>query len=66
MGVYDAAQLKHFDGEVGEEERTKESAEWANAFLRGVWPIMNPDLYVLTLCPTSFTILMTNIDSAGW
>lgn len=34
------------DGQVNAEERTKESAEWANAVLRGVWPIMNPDLYV--------------------
>ncbi|EKM56734.1 uncharacterized protein PHACADRAFT_207924 [Phanerochaete carnosa HHB-10118-sp] len=33
------------DGQVGCEERTKESAEWANAVLRGVWPIMNPDLF---------------------
>ena len=32
------------DGQVNAEERTKESAEWANAILRGVWPIMNPDL----------------------
>ena len=32
------------DGKVNSEERTKESAEWANAVLRGVWPIMNPDL----------------------
>ena len=35
------------DGHVSDEERTKESAEWANAVLRGIWPIMNPDLYVL-------------------
>ncbi|KAI0089465.1 hypothetical protein BDY19DRAFT_942448 [Irpex rosettiformis] len=33
------------DGKVTGEERTKESAEWANALLRGVWPIMNPDLF---------------------
>ncbi|GJE98733.1 C2 domain-containing protein [Phanerochaete sordida] len=33
------------DGEVGADERTKESAEWANAVLRGVWPIMNADLF---------------------
>ncbi|KAH8101754.1 hypothetical protein BXZ70DRAFT_1071093 [Cristinia sonorae] len=33
------------NGKVSEEERTKESAEWANALLRGVWPIMNPDLF---------------------
>ena len=34
------------DGKVEDEERTKESAEWANAVLRGIWPILNPDLYV--------------------
>ena len=33
------------DGEVESEERTKESAEWVNGVLRGVWPILNPDLY---------------------
>ncbi|KAI0080428.1 hypothetical protein K474DRAFT_1637659 [Panus rudis PR-1116 ss-1] len=33
------------DGRVTTEERTKESAEWANAVLRGVWPILNPDLF---------------------
>ncbi|KAJ3557617.1 hypothetical protein NM688_g1373 [Phlebia brevispora] len=33
------------DGIVDEQERVKESAEWANAVLRGVWPIMNPDLF---------------------
>ena len=38
------------DGEVTDEERTKESAEWANALLRGIWPIMNPDLYVTHCC----------------
>ena len=34
------------DGQVSDEERTRESAEWANAIMRGVWPILNPDLYV--------------------
>ncbi|KAI0690861.1 hypothetical protein BC835DRAFT_1352336 [Cytidiella melzeri] len=33
------------DGQVTTEERTNESAEWANALLRGIWPIMNPDLF---------------------
>ncbi|THH27196.1 hypothetical protein EUX98_g6993 [Antrodiella citrinella] len=33
------------DGKVTDEERTKESAEWANALLRGVWPVLNPDLF---------------------
>lgn len=34
------------NGKVSEDERTKESAEWVNAMMRGVWPIMNPDLCV--------------------
>lgn len=34
------------DGKVSGEERTKESGEWANAILRGLWPIINPDLCV--------------------
>ncbi|EMD37079.1 hypothetical protein CERSUDRAFT_114979 [Gelatoporia subvermispora B] len=33
------------DGQVSDEERTRESAEWANAVMRGVWPIINPDLF---------------------
>jgi len=32
------------DGKVNTEERTKESAEWANEFLRGLWPIINPQM----------------------
>ncbi|KAF7799495.1 hypothetical protein EIP86_010730 [Pleurotus ostreatoroseus] len=32
------------DGVVGPDERVRESAEWANAILRGVWPILNPDM----------------------
>ena len=32
------------DGMIGTGERIKESAEWMNAFLRGVWPLINPDL----------------------
>jgi len=33
------------DGKVETEERTKESAEWANEFLRGLWPIINPQMF---------------------
>lgn len=33
------------DGKVEGDERTKEGAEWANAVLRGVWPIVTPDLF---------------------
>lgn len=32
------------DGKVTTEERTRESAEWVDAMLRGLWPIINPDL----------------------
>ena len=32
------------DGLVSTEERVKESAEWLNAFLKGIWPIINPGL----------------------
>lgn len=32
------------DGVVGSDERVSESAEWANAVLRGLWPILNPDM----------------------
>lgn len=32
------------DGVVGPDERVRESAEWANAVLRGLWPILNPDM----------------------
>lgn len=34
------------DGKVDITERIRESAEWFNALLRGVWPIINSDLYV--------------------
>jgi hypothetical protein len=34
------------DGKVETEERTKESAEWTNTLLRGIWPIVNPQLFV--------------------
>lgn len=33
------------DGKVTDEERTRESAEWANALVRGLWPIVNTDLF---------------------
>ncbi|OCH92775.1 hypothetical protein OBBRIDRAFT_864983 [Obba rivulosa] len=33
------------DGQISDEERTRESAEWANSVMRGVWPIINPDLF---------------------
>lgn len=32
------------DGQANKEGRVRESAEWLNAVLRGVWPIVNPDL----------------------
>ncbi|PCH37535.1 hypothetical protein WOLCODRAFT_128544, partial [Wolfiporia cocos MD-104 SS10] len=36
-----------FDGEgqVEGAERTRESTEWLNTILRGVWPIINPDTF---------------------
>ncbi|CAL1709607.1 unnamed protein product [Somion occarium] len=37
------------DGKVSDRERVKESAEWANAVLRGVWPVMNPELFSSTV-----------------
>ncbi|KAI5121834.1 hypothetical protein M0805_003268 [Coniferiporia weirii] len=33
------------NGIVDVEERTKESAEWVNAILRGIWPIINTDMF---------------------
>ncbi|EIW58918.1 uncharacterized protein TRAVEDRAFT_48061 [Trametes versicolor FP-101664 SS1] len=33
------------DGKVTDEERTRESTEWANALVRGLWPILNADLF---------------------
>ncbi|CDO71515.1 hypothetical protein BN946_scf184910.g14 [Trametes cinnabarina] len=33
------------DGNVTDEERVRESAEWANAVIRGLWPIINTDLF---------------------
>lgn len=33
------------DGNVSQEERTQESAEWVNTLLRGLWPIINPDMF---------------------
>lgn len=32
------------DGKIEVEEKIKESAEWLNALLKGVWPIINPDM----------------------
>lgn len=43
------------DGGTGAEERTKESVEWLNSVLRGVWPVVNPDMYVV---PSSLLIPM--------
>lgn len=36
------------EGGTAADERTKESAEWLNSVLRGVWPIVNPDMYVVS------------------
>lgn len=33
------------DGDVETEERMRESAEWTNNLLSGVWPILNPSLF---------------------
>ncbi|KAL5476528.1 hypothetical protein ACEPAI_3385 [Sanghuangporus weigelae] len=40
-----AGEDQNNDGMIGTDERIKESAEWLSAFLRGVWPIINPDLF---------------------
>lgn len=32
------------DGYIDADERIKESAEWLNTLLRGLWPIINPDM----------------------
>lgn len=37
---------KDGDGKIDAEEKKKESAEWLNALLKGVWPIINPDMWV--------------------
>lgn len=39
-----AGQDQDGDGEVGVNERLKESAEWLNTVVSGVWPIINPDM----------------------
>jgi hypothetical protein len=39
-----AGHDKDGDGDVDPSERTRESAEWANALIAGVWPILNTDL----------------------
>ena len=41
-----AGQDQDGDGKISVDERIKESAEWLNAVLTGVWPIINPDLWV--------------------
>ncbi|KAH8119808.1 hypothetical protein DFH11DRAFT_1837886 [Phellopilus nigrolimitatus] len=33
------------DGMAGDEGRVRESAEWLNTVLKGIWPIINPDLF---------------------
>ncbi|THH11592.1 hypothetical protein EW145_g532 [Phellinidium pouzarii] len=33
------------NGTVDTDERIKESAEWLNSVLKGVWPIINPDMF---------------------
>ncbi|TBU59824.1 hypothetical protein BD310DRAFT_1038272 [Dichomitus squalens] len=43
-GLAAGSDVDH-DGNVTDEERTKESAEWANAVVRGLWPIINTDLF---------------------
>lgn len=43
------------DGNISTEERVNESAEWANEMLRGIWPIMNPDLHVSLISLSSGT-----------
>ncbi|CCM05424.1 uncharacterized protein FIBRA_07641 [Fibroporia radiculosa] len=37
------------DGQIEDEERTRESTEWVNSVLRGVWPIVNPDMFAAVL-----------------
>lgn len=45
------------DGIVQTEERIKESAEWLNTLLKGVWPIANPNLYAFQLRISSATLM---------
>ncbi|KAA1474408.1 hypothetical protein DENSPDRAFT_905439 [Dentipellis sp. KUC8613] len=33
------------DGKIGADERLRESAEWANALVASIWPIMDPALF---------------------
>ncbi|OCH83704.1 hypothetical protein OBBRIDRAFT_829808 [Obba rivulosa] len=44
MGVLRVGSEVDGAGQVSDEERTRESTEWANATMRGVWPILNLDL----------------------
>ena len=39
-----AGEDSNRDGRVSADERVKESAEWLNATLRYIWPIINMDL----------------------
>ena len=43
-GLAAGSDVNH-DGNVSGEERIKESAEWANALVRGLWPTVNSDLF---------------------
>lgn len=40
---------KDKDGKIDVDEKIKESAEWLNALLAGVWPIINPDMFTSTV-----------------
>ncbi|KAG8802943.1 hypothetical protein FRC17_006309 [Serendipita sp. 399] len=40
---------KDKDGKIAAEEKIKESTEWLNALLKGVWPIINPDMFKSTV-----------------
>ncbi|KIM32455.1 hypothetical protein M408DRAFT_219185 [Serendipita vermifera MAFF 305830] len=40
---------KDGDGRIEAKEKIKESTEWLNALLGGVWPIINPDMFTSTV-----------------
>ncbi|PVF96053.1 hypothetical protein CPB86DRAFT_737459 [Serendipita vermifera] len=40
---------KDKDGKIEAEEKIKESAEWLNSLLGGVWPIINTDMFISTV-----------------
>lgn len=44
-----AGKDKDKDGKIEIEERIRESAEWLNALLRGVWPIINTNMFVISI-----------------